>query len=488
VLTSVVVAGAMRAVGLKPARAPRRCGRPMRRERPMRRATTRVASLSSSSSSPSSGESTTVDRVRVMTFNVLCPEYKRVDGGGRESDDVDAAMERQGRILDLIASDAPDVLCVQEFWHADEKVRGLWLERLEKGGYEVRWTPRTGGRCDGLLTAVQRETLEVVDSQDVLFNDCGDRVANVTRVKRGNLEAMVVNIHLLFPHNENSSLIRLREIFQTLEHLNQMMKADGLRGRKIPIIMTGDFNGTSGANGEGQGRVYRFLTSQGFVNALDDCQRRQGCSTNWVSHMSHRKIPVGVDHMFLLNPSSQVTELGASWQEAVFAMMRAKIVASNLKDDLAAFEAVDENADGGLTKEEFIEFANKIGLCGETSPGLLTAELEALYSACDKDGNGLIDFQEFVERMDIRGMADAIADPNLSLDISDFMASSASDKVVLQPLTESWDQETWEEGDLAIECAKLPDCMLRGEWPDVVEYNISDHGPLVGTFKLKQFA
>lgn len=443
---------------------------------PTRRlATTRARTIATRARADARGDAS----VRVMTFNVLCPEYKRAgtkeNDDARESANVEDALRRNEKILDLICDASPDVLCVQEFWHANEAMRELWTRRLREASYDAAVTPRTSGRCDGLLTAVKRDRLEVKDARDVLFNDCGDRVAHVARVasKANGRETLVVNTHLLFPHNENSSLIRLREVFKILEFLRELQREPAIGGKKLPIVITGDFNGSS------SGRVYRFLTSQGFTNALDACQGREGCATSWVSHLNHHGECVGVDHMFLLNPSKQVLEIGASWKEAVFAMMRAKIVQQGIVDDVAAFKEFDANSDGSLTKDEFIEFANKIGLCGEKSPGLLTAELEALYEACDKDGNGEIDFQEFVQRMDIKGMADLTSDPNLSLDIGDFMASSAADQVVV---SQSWDDNVFGEGDFQIECATLPTSMLEGRWPTSEEFDLSDHGPLWADF------
>ena len=115
-----------------------------------------------------------------MTFNVLCPEYKRASNGGangRESEDMAAAEARAEATLAEIASLDADVVCVQEFWHASEGIASLWRERLRECGYEaMHVTKRTSGRCDGLLTATKRD-VEVLDARDVLFNDCGDRVA-----------------------------------------------------------------------------------------------------------------------------------------------------------------------------------------------------------------------------------------------------------------------------------------------------------------------
>jgi len=416
--------------------------------------------------------------VTITTFNVLCPEYKRESHGNltaRESEDTAKARARAEKTLEEIARGDADVVCAQEFWHASEEMVALWRTTLRERGYtSVHVTKRTSGRCDGLLTAI-KAGVEVLDARDVLFNDCGDRVATVMRLRKGGMEMCVVNTHLLFPHNENSSLIRLREAFKILGFLHEMLDEPSMRGRKLPIIITGDFNGTN------NGRVFRFLTSQGFVSALDS-KISPEMRTKWVSHLNHHGQVVGVDHVFLLNPSSQLTPIGASWKDAVFAMVRAKIVEKGLIDDVSAFAAFDENGDGTLSKAEFAEFANSIGLCGEKSPGLLPAELEALYESLDKDGNGLVDFGEFVERMDIKGMAACLSDES-DMDIGDYMSCSASDRVIL-PLTESWDQDMWDDGDLRIEEVTLPEEMLRGEWP---ENYPSDHGALTVTLSRRKF-
>ena len=75
-----------------------------------------------------------------------------------------------------------------------------------------------------------------------------------------------------------------------------------------------------------------------------------------------------------------------------------------------------------------------------------------------------------------------MADPNLSLDIGDYMASSASDQV-FSPLTESWDATA--ALDLEIECASLTQDMLDGRWPEKERFDVSDHGPLLAQFRLR---
>ena len=41
---------------------------------------------------------------------------------------------------------------------------------------------RTGGRGDGLVTLVKHE-IELLDQQDIIFHDFGDRVAMLARMK-----------------------------------------------------------------------------------------------------------------------------------------------------------------------------------------------------------------------------------------------------------------------------------------------------------------
>ena len=149
----------------------------------------------------------------------------------------------------------------QEIWTANQNVRGLWenaLRQMNNHHYEVFTTERTNGRGDGLMAAISADEFEILASKDCIFNDCGDRVAQAFWLRKrcpkdhSDLdgirledskfgEFVCMNTHLLFPHNANSSLIRLRESFKMLEFL-QSWKAEVDFGN-IPIIIAGDFNG-----------------------------------------------------------------------------------------------------------------------------------------------------------------------------------------------------------------------------------------------------
>ena len=511
----------------------------------------------------------------VTTFNVLAPCYKRVqqpDGTtAMEASDRATALDRQTRVLDLIAELDSTCVCLQEFWHADAATAELYATALRRAGYTFHVTPRTGGRPDGLLTAVRDDAFEVVETRDILFNDCGDRVATLVHLRprvaafRAPADAsasfgdvLLVNTHLLFPHNSNSTLIRLRESFKILEYLHEyqeyhrgaLASRTSAPTRRLPVVMCGDFNGTS------RGAVARFLSSQGFVSAYDaslgasaavdapiepEAQTPPKAATarlakkndagknknegGWISHLNHHGECVGVDHVWVLNPSRQ--RAGAdtdapppSWKTAIYAMIQAKMLERGLGSNAQAFAFFDVDDDRGITKEEFFVAVSMLELTGEGTPGLVESEISVLYEDCDKDGDGRVDFGEFIKRLDVETMDAAYRAIRASQDIEegpwdvvgDLMATAAS-PTVLAGFTV--DEDEFEEmafedlaidrapdrggadrpaeaaerlsrrerqgarkGDLAVAAATLPEPMTRGVWPSPEEFDLSDHGPL----------
>lgn len=75
----------------------------------------------------------------------------------------------------------------------------------------------------GLLIAVQTEYFNILNYKELHFNDIGDRVAQLLHVelalpfsqwRNGDIrqEILIVNTHLLFPHDATLSLVRLKQV------------------------------------------------------------------------------------------------------------------------------------------------------------------------------------------------------------------------------------------------------------------------------------
>lgn len=72
----------------------------------------------------------------------------------------------------------------------------------------------------GLLTAIRTDRLKVLSYRELSFYDCGDRVAQFFHLrtkspfhKRYNdQDLLLVNTHLLFPHDSSFCRIRLRQV------------------------------------------------------------------------------------------------------------------------------------------------------------------------------------------------------------------------------------------------------------------------------------
>lgn len=93
-----------------------------------------------------------------------------------------------------------------------------------------------GSESSGLLTAVHKDYFRVVNYRELLFHDCGDRVAQLLHVElavpfsqcRNNdirQEILIVNTHLLFPHDSSLCLVRLNQVGALLFAFVQLFTA-----------------------------------------------------------------------------------------------------------------------------------------------------------------------------------------------------------------------------------------------------------------------
>nr|ABR16038.1 unknown [Picea sitchensis] len=345
--------------------------------------------------------------VSCTTFNILAPIYKRINGeDSRESQFRDYWVSRNESILDMLLLERSSVICLQEFWVRNEELVEMYEQKFHDAGYEIYKLGRTNNRGDGLFTAVRKDHFKVVNQRELLFHDFGDRVAQLLHLRSvipslqsemGGVpfEALVVNTHLLFPHNSNYCLIRLRQVYKILEYL-EAFKAD-YNLPPIPVILCGDWNGSK------RGQVYKFLRSQGFVSSYDAAHNYSDNDKDahkWISHRNHRGNICGVDFIWLLNPNKHRKLLRTSWMEAVFGIVKSKLKEAGLNDlDAFCFFKSAKRFEDYVTLKDFGQGLQQLGLTEQFSEGLTTEEIEDLMVAADLDGNGIIDSREFQKLM-----------------------------------------------------------------------------------------
>ena len=379
---------------------------------------------------------------KVVSMNILAPCYRKVEEVGTsdgeatkayfEKDRPTSYMERNEKIIDQLLESKADVICLQEFWSSNDELQSLYVSRLcDDEDYTMKILPRTSHwrkRDDGLAVFVKEERVFIQDYRDILFHDCGDRVAqmlllamrpetddwNFEEDEDGEDEEwdeedsdemplqqfLVVNTHLLFPHNEYSSKIRLREATKILGFVESYRQRELCRSVcsrssvRLPIIVTGDFNGSP------NGQVYDSFTSQNYQSAFS--QRQEFSSL--VTHKSHRGEAINVDHVFYLNPSDQTEEMlevvpVPDWTNLVFRELKEKIIATyGMGNFYEAFRSFDMEDNEYITKEQFSIAVRKLGFGSEGQPALTSDEISVLLESADKNGDGKIDFKEFCER------------------------------------------------------------------------------------------
>ncbi|XP_057454958.1 uncharacterized calcium-binding protein At1g02270-like [Lotus japonicus] len=409
--------------------------------------------------------------VSFTTFNILAPIYKRIDPqnqGLRESDTRSFWLARNQRILDGLLAESSSIMCLQEFWVGNEELVHMYEERLGNAGYHLFKLARTNNRGDGLLTAIHKEYLSVVNYRELLFNDFGDRVAQLLHVQsaapllpnqKGSLhqEFLIVNTHLLFPHDSSLSIVRLQQVYQILQHVEAYQKENRLKS--MPIILCGDWNGSK------RGHVYKFLRSQGFVSSYDIANKYTDSYADahkWVSHRNHRGNICGVDFIWLFNPNQARKPLKTSWAEAVFSIIKFQLRKASLsEDDAFAFLKGDNCADA-ITYFSFSEALRQVNLIG-VPYGLCFQQLQDLWNQADDDGNGLIDYEEFKEKI----------------------WNSSCPELAFENFLGCMEEAKTEEDQEAIGF-KVKNAMLfpreveKGLWPE--DYSLSDHARLTVVF------
>ncbi|KAH0906414.1 hypothetical protein HID58_038241, partial [Brassica napus] len=422
--------------------------------------------------------------ISCTTFNILAPIYKRLSPKVvfllqnqrrfillclfmfwmmmecRIKASVKAITERigWGGIIESLIGYCTRGLPLYEFWVGNEELVSLYEKRLGDAGYLCYKLGRTNNRGDGLLTAVHKDYFRVVNSRDLLFNDCGDRVAQLLHVElvppysqyESHQQVLIVNTHLLFPHDSTLSIVRLQQVYKILQYVESYQKEVNLS--PMPIMLCGDWNGSK------RGHVYKFLRSQGFVSSYDTAHRYTDSDAHkWVSHRNHRGNICAVDFIWLLNPNRYRKLLKTSWSEAVFGMFRYLLRRASLTaEDAFAFLKTDNDGDY-ITFMGFCETLRQLNLTGHCN-GLTTKEIKDLWTQADIDGNGLVDYKEFQQRIWNQNWSE-------QRDVEDGEAKGSKEQTV---------------GFSVKNAVLFPPEVEKGRWPE--NYSLSDHARLTVVF------
>lgn len=254
----------------------------------------------------------------IVTFNVLCPVYKRL-GSERHRESHRPALWR-ARLHAVIAeleacTPVPDVICLQEFWFAPEAVA---LFRARFGDAYTFILTRRPGKDDGLATLIRKRspafaapsgvTVPCVTREfGLLPPGASDRVAQLVSLPLAQpallgpapkgaaclpRELLLVHTHLAFPHNKLMNCIRLEQA-RALTRVAAAFAAKRVASAEcaggLDAVILGDLNG------EPECRVGTHLQNAGYNSVLTDLWG----SFKPATHYNHLGQSVFFDHVLL---------------------------------------------------------------------------------------------------------------------------------------------------------------------------------------------
>ncbi|XP_051153003.1 uncharacterized calcium-binding protein At1g02270-like isoform X2 [Andrographis paniculata] len=424
--------------------------------------------------------------VSCTTFNILAPIYKRInqqDPQHRESDIKEVWMKRNKRILDWLLSERSAIICLQEFWLGNAELVSIYDKRLGTAGYYTFKLARTNNRGDGLFTAVHKDYFRIISHKGLLFNDFADRVAQLVHVEliapfrenNNNInvgqQILIVNIHLLFPHDSSYSLERLRQVYKILHYLESYQKENKLN--PLPVLLCGDLNGSK------KGHVYKFLRSQGFISSYDTAHLYADTDAQkWVSHRNHRGDNCGVDFILLLNPNRYRRLLKTPWSEALFGMLKYQLRRVSLSED-DAFALLKAGSNGDcINYLGFCEALRRLNLIGPYH-GLRVDEMRELWIQADMDGKGFIDYKIFKRIWNSK--SEVVQGDHKVNNNNNHTHNSNSNEVRRQWHNSSNNGTAEQSIGFSVKAAVLfPAEVEKGKWPE--DYVLSDHARLTVVF------
>lgn len=250
-------------------------------------------------------EARAVSSLRVCTFNLLAPCYKRLAPGSgskykRESQDAALWQERVDATAQFLQQQVlphVDVLGLQEYWFEQE-----FEQRFAQAigpDFEIRTHRRVGDKADGVAFVLRKSRFEMLAEKGYPLTKIGSRVAlSLLLQDRIAKQRLLVTVtHLSFPHcdfSRDTQLSQGRTLVREVAEFARQHDAS----RDVPCIIVGDFNA------ELSEPSCRLVVDSGYIDAFAvvAATRDQDAfvpgAPGFVSHRNHREEAVGVDHIF----------------------------------------------------------------------------------------------------------------------------------------------------------------------------------------------
>ena len=214
-----------------------------------------------------------MEALTLMSWNLLAPPYVR-------SGEADWRA-RAARQLDEVAAAAPDVLCLQEFWHKSAEHTAMWENFARAHAYHLLVSPRPGGKEDGCAMLLRGDAADVRVSA-LHFGDWGNRVVQVAEFGPIGRRLVLLNSHLTFPHaSAHDRPMRFHQGRKLGEYA---------RALRTPCVVVGDLNGDEDDAAVG------VLRARGGLTPMPP-PLSGGGTNGWVSHVSHRGDEMACDHV-----------------------------------------------------------------------------------------------------------------------------------------------------------------------------------------------
>jgi len=228
-------------------------------------------------------------RLRIGTWNILCPAYKRMGYGTREKKYPELVFSRLQSIVESIQDLNPDILCLQEVWSNENFLREF-QKALPDYNLEIFFRP--GKKSDGCGLLYKKDCVSLHNIININLKPAyASRIMQIgvfSHVKSPEKYFFVANVHLTFPHDNNYDIPETRPI--QAEHIATDLSKLGDHG-----ILTGDFNCPfPSSSSTDLTRPVSILLQECRLSSafhFEDPNRK------FVSHHNHNNEDVGCDHI-----------------------------------------------------------------------------------------------------------------------------------------------------------------------------------------------